>query len=506
VANQWSSTGTESATVDLNLFIVGDVIAQANADGTGGALDYYTYWHTWYPLNGTDIAPSFTLVGFARSVALVTKTAGSGPGLLVMRVTRASIGDILPLMYLTIIDGSMSNGSGSGSSVAVLTGSGSPGFINNGNMTDSFSPITDGSTLTFPLVGKFTGRGIGDVMFCYESMRVDHTTFSKTILNLIESINLSLSQGTKASIKNVILDQLSAVTTLLIRRPITVSESIVLTSTLLAIIRRIESVIATILVTTSLDSKGTLLSNLFEVLSLLSLSTFGKSGTVSELITINSTILSLQSLINSVISSIVLTDTTINDKVLIIDLSESFSLDSALSSKSSLFNSLSDSFIIRIPSVHGQDSYLAYLLSPETNSISNYHNYNFDNCTKFGFKYLFSNSSGLFEYGGNTDDSTLIKATLETVAYDFGSSNLKQVPTVYLGYTSTGITIMKVRVNGKATAVYKLNKHTENLQTQKISVGKGLIGRYFQFELITEASDFSMESIEFYPVVLKRKL
>ena len=42
--------------------------------------------------------------------------------------------------------------------------------------------------------------------------------------------------------------------------------------------------------------------------------------------------------------------------------------------------------------------------------------------------------------------------------------------------------------------------------TQKVDIGKGLIGRYFQFELITQASEFNLEAIEFMPLEIRRKL
>ena len=83
---------------------------------------------------------------------------------------------------------------------------------------------------------------------------------------------------------------------------------------------------------------------------------------------------------------------------------------------------------------------------------------------------------------------------------------MKQVPAIYLGVDSTDKVILKVRVDGKAEVHYQLNKFTNNLMTQKIDIGKGLIGRYFQFELLTEASEFNMESIEFYPLEIRRKL
>lgn len=184
------------------------------------------------------------------------------------------------------------------------------------------------------------------------------------------------------------------------------------------------------------------------------------------------------------------------------------SLDTAtLSFTNALLNEIVEvPLIFTIPEADTSSKYLAYLLSPETSSVSTYSNYNFNGCTRFGYKYLFYNRTGLYEYGGYLDDGDKVRSEIETVAFNFQTSNLKQVPAVYLGVDSTDSVIIKVRVDGKAEVHYKLNKFTNNLMTQKIDIGKGLIGRYFQFEVITEASEFNMESIEFYPLEIRRKL
>jgi hypothetical protein len=187
------------------------------------------------------------------------------------------------------------------------------------------------------------------------------------------------------------------------------------------------------------------------------------------------------------------------------DISDLFILSDNISSASFYYNSITDLITI-VMAKPGSDSYLAYLLAPESMNVSNYSNYNFDLSCRFDDKYLFANSVGLYEYGGKRDDGEPITAEFTTPAHSFSTSNLKQMPYFYLGVTSSSTLILKVRVDGKGEIIYKLNKHTNNLMTQKVDIGKGLIGRYFQFEIITDADDFDLESIEFCPLVIRRKL
>lgn len=149
---------------------------------------------------------------------------------------------------------------------------------------------------------------------------------------------------------------------------------------------------------------------------------------------------------------------------------------------------------------------IAYNYYPETSAVTTYSNFKFNTATNLNGNYLFGNPNGLYLYGGHKDDGENITSTAVTSSMDFGSSNLKQVPYSYLGVSTDGEIYFKVRFDGKGEVLYKLNKRTNNLQTLKVEFGKGLIGRYFQFELVSSADELIIESIEFTPLQFKRKL
>jgi hypothetical protein len=339
-----------------------------------------------------------------------------------------------------------------------------------------------------------------------ESIVLTHSESLSTTIYLLESLVLSLTSVDTLNSSEVLVDVISTLDSLVLLIYGSISESIVTSSTFSSLITQIENVIDYVIKNSSLSSKTILLESLSNAISLLDSIDYGVLKTISDVVNLTHTSLELSVLLSTLLDSITTSSSLSNSYISIVGLSETILHSSIVSNTTDLSSKLLDSFIINISSSKGTDKYLAYLLSPETNSVSTYNNYNFDGCAKGFNKYLFYNSTGLYEYGSSTDNGTIIRSEIETVAFNFNTSNLKQVPSIYLGQSSSGPSYLKVKVDGKGEFLYKLNKNTNDLQTQKVALGKGLIGRYFEFELINESSEFSMESIEFYPIELKRKL
>jgi hypothetical protein len=326
------------------------------------------------------------------------------------------------------------------------------------------------------------------------------------ITSLVDSIICNDSLSSKNTVANSINEYFIIVDFIFIKYILSISESIVYTENLVGIIKQIENIIESIITTDNASAKSILISNILDLLSIIDNLYHGIDKTISESVVINDIISQLQKFINILTESINISSTDIIIYQGIERLLSSLNISESENNIIKVNNIINESFIISIPTASGQDNYLAYLLSPETNSITNYNNYNFKGCTKFNSKYLFYNNTGLYEYGGTTDSGELIEAHLTTAAFNFGSTNLKQVPSVYLGTSNSDKVYLKVSIDGKANCLYTLNKKTTGLQTQKVDIGKGIIGRYFQFELITKADTFDLESIDFYPIELKRKL
>jgi hypothetical protein len=152
-------------------------------------------------------------------------------------------------------------------------------------------------------------------------------------------------------------------------------------------------------------------------------------------------------------------------------------------------------------------SFNTYSFNSRINAVSEYTNYNFNSYTVYQNRAYGASSEGFYLLEGCTDNEDPIVVKLRTAAMDFGTSNLKSIPQVYLGIAQDSSIIMKVAVDGKAETYHKLDLATNHLGTQRIKLPKGHIGRWFQFELESETvSEFNLDSIEFYLMPFRRKI
>lgn len=208
----------------------------------------------------------------------------------------------------------------------------------------------------------------------------------------------------------------------------------------------------------------------------------------------------------SLLESLIVSDTPTNSAAIYALVPETVDFSESLVTQATFNEALSDGFIIRIGD-DTEDTYLGWVLNPENFAVSNYTNYNFNSMCNFNGMVLMANTNGLYQMEGNMDEASYITARVQTPAMQLGTSNKKQVPEIYLGVSNSKKVVLRVSVDGRSTVDYILNKSSTNLQTQTMSIGKGLIGRYWQFELITkDNTEFDLESIEFYPVSLGRKI
>lgn len=186
---------------------------------------------------------------------------------------------------------------------------------------------------------------------------------------------------------------------------------------------------------------------------------------------------------------------------------DELSLDDDIISSASMANNLSDDMIFYISAQVGSDTYSGWVINPENYAVSQYSNYSFTGNTYYNRANLYCNSSGLYAVGGTLDESSYITSRIKTSVMSFGSSSLKQIPEALLGVNNTGEVILAISTDGSHTAYYHLKPASQGLSTQQIKIGKGLYGRYWQFELITKNnSTFDLDTFEFLPIVFGRKI
>jgi len=97
---------------------------------------------------------------------------------------------------------------------------------------------------------------------------------------------------------------------------------------------------------------------------------------------------------------------------------------------------------------------------------------------------------------------------------DFGKTNLgaptlKHLPSAYLGVESDEPLQLRVQAPGPNSGdyTYLARSCDEELQMQRIDVGKGLRSTWFELELTSEnGTDFKLASVDFVPAISKRRI
>ena len=338
-----------------------------------------------------------------------------------------------------------------------------------------------------------------------EIANISDTLTPEEFANVVESIRASGVLSTLA-IKNTSITESTVIHLLsLLITPVILEESVEISDEVVEILHAFRELYNTLSVSdipvTSLEAGNTLSATIGIIERLLEI-----TPVVEEVLcTLNSS-----EFINILLQSsdiVEISDTQSEYIRFTTIVEESPELDDAISSSSILHALLQDSSIFSVSFGIDATQYTGWVMNPENYAITNYTNHPFNSSTSFNNNTLFAGETGLYLLGGTTDDTTTINAKLKTAAMSFGTSNLKQVPEVLLGVDNSGKVILIANVDGKYTTTYELIPSSDGLSTQQIKIGKGLYGRYWQFELQTkDNSTFDLDSFEFLPVSFGRKI
>lgn len=136
--------------------------------------------------------------------------------------------------------------------------------------------------------------------------------------------------------------------------------------------------------------------------------------------------------------------------------------------------------------------------------VSEYTNYNFNSFAQLGNKYIAASEDGLYELDGDDDDGEDIIARVKSGMLQFGKSNYASFKGIYLGVRGDGQYVLKLVTGDDKSYTYQVT--ARSMTTTKVNVGKGLRARYFSYELISTGQDFDLDSIEFLPLVARRRV
>jgi hypothetical protein len=147
---------------------------------------------------------------------------------------------------------------------------------------------------------------------------------------------------------------------------------------------------------------------------------------------------------------------------------------------------------------------VVWVVNLDNKASSQYEQYGFNSFFERGGVFYGVAGNGIYKLEGNTDSGDQISALITTGRSTFNTNKEKSVKNVYLGLSSTNRMVLKVDVDGSAY-YYTARSNDSNMNNQRVDIGKGLKGNYWQFTLLnSEGCDFELESIEFTPVILRR--
>jgi len=166
-----------------------------------------------------------------------------------------------------------------------------------------------------------------------------------------------------------------------------------------------------------------------------------------------------------------------------------------------------DSFTFSVWDGEDQSVYTGWVMNPAVGGITEYNNYNFNSIAKIGTSYYGANDSGIYLLEGADDAGTDIAVRIKMGAFDFGAGYKSRVPQAYIGVRTDGKIIVKTYADDGKERWYETQALHGDLSTQRAKLGKGVVSRYWQFELVNRAGEeVELEQIEFLPVVLTRRV
>ena len=148
--------------------------------------------------------------------------------------------------------------------------------------------------------------------------------------------------------------------------------------------------------------------------------------------------------------------------------------------------------------------FTTWVMNTRTAAVTEYDGYDFNSFAAIGKKYIGATSQGLYELNGDTDDGDDVIATIAGGFMQFGATKLSRLKAAYIAMRGTGQIFLKIETGEGVEYIYQIT--TENMHTTKIPMGKGQRARYFAYELTTTGQDFDLDTLEFVPIIMKRRV
>jgi hypothetical protein len=155
---------------------------------------------------------------------------------------------------------------------------------------------------------------------------------------------------------------------------------------------------------------------------------------------------------------------------------------------------------------------LTISMNMQNNAPSQYINMPFDSVVEFNGKTLFFGPTGIFEEGGDLDNTTEIDAWFDTPNHDFGAREQKKIEAFGIGYETDGemaLTLFGDEDEDTAREfVLEPVKDTQVQQDFMMTLRRYRFerARYWKVRVANrDGSDFSADYLALAPIRLKRR-
>jgi hypothetical protein len=143
-------------------------------------------------------------------------------------------------------------------------------------------------------------------------------------------------------------------------------------------------------------------------------------------------------------------------------------------------------------------AFKSWVLNLRKAALTEYTPFQFNSFAVFNGKVYGAGAAGIMELGAQaTDNGTSIASTVRTGQHAFGTSFLKRVPRIYVGYKATGDMEFRTITGEDGTRAYLLDHNgNPNLHQRRVPIGRGPKSPYWQFEFVNrDGADFTLDHV-----------
>ncbi|WP_368921281.1 hypothetical protein [Comamonas aquatica] len=165
---------------------------------------------------------------------------------------------------------------------------------------------------------------------------------------------------------------------------------------------------------------------------------------------------------------------------------------------------LSSAFVTLKDSQGNQDGGEVWVMNMSTGAFSRYEHFDFTSMAKIGEHYYGVREDGVYRLDGDSDAGQDINASLRTGKLELGSPSRKRLSAVYLDAASDSRLLLRVRVENMDYTYLARTSGTH--RQQRVDPGRGLVGSYYDLELIAKGQDFECNGMDVALVANARRV